>query len=75
MAGIAIDELIALNSKRHIETFMNSAPVKKEKVVTEPEPYFDEAAFIKDVEMDFAERAEGLLETLQLSHLFVARKK
>ncbi len=74
MTGIAIDELIALNSRRRIEMIMNEAPVHREKAVIEPELDLDEA-FIKDIEMDFAGRAEDLLKTLQLSHLLVAPKK
>lgn len=75
MKGIAIDELIALNSKRHIETIMKKAPVQKENAIIEPDFGFDEVTLIKDIEMDFALRAEDLLETLQLSHLIVAPKK
>ncbi|BAI61543.1 hypothetical protein MCP_1471 [Methanocella paludicola SANAE] len=75
MKGIAIDELIALNSKRHIETIMKKAPVQIENAIMEQDFGFDEVALIKDIELDFAMRAEDLLETLQLSHLITAPKK
>lgn len=77
MQGIPIDELIAWNEK--LRKLQNNARV------TAPEPDvlmkatpvsgFDELAFIRGVERDFAGQAEGVLQRLNLSHLFVQPQK
>ncbi len=76
MKGIKIDELLARGEKiRSIENnTMNEAPENTGEAVIRPEAEFDEAAYIKDIEKDFALEAKELLVTMQLPHLLVAPK-
>lgn len=77
MNGIPIDELIVWNERiRQLEkAALDVAPELDETVEIKPNIDFDELAFIKGMENDFAIQAEGLLETLHLSHLRVPAHK
>lgn len=77
MQGIPIDELIAWNEK--LRKLQNTAQVTAPKpdvlMKVTPEPDFDELAFIRGVECEFAGQAEGVLQRLNLSHLLVQPQK
>lgn len=71
MQGIPVDEILVWNEKLRLleKVASDVAPGLDENAGITQDIDLDELAFIKGMESDFASQAEGLLETLHLSHL------
>jgi hypothetical protein len=74
MAGIPISEL--LERADHINYIFVDCAVDPE-MGTEPMPgdAIDEVEYIRNIERDFAGKADGILESLNLSHLKASAHK
>ena len=77
MEGIPINDLIRWAEKKRIieESRAGIVPHMAEVPVEVEADCTNELDFIKNIESEFTVQADGILESLQLSHLRVANRK